>query len=109
VIDTEDVRGVLKALGRMHGSTSYRWNLEEGCRGRKVWCNDVEREIRSEGHLWASINYVHHNAVKHGYVGRWLEWPWSSAGRYLEGMGEERAREIWERYPVLDMGAGWDD
>ncbi len=109
VVDTDKVEGLLKLLALMHGRSSYRWNLEERCAGRRVWCNDVEREIRSDAHLWASINYVHHNPVKHRYAKRWQEWPWSSATRYLEGMGRERAREIWEAYPVFGMGAGWDE
>ncbi len=109
VLQTSSVATLLRAIGQLHGLTSYLWNGEENCRGRKVWFNAVEREMRSEAHLWASINYVHHNLVKHGYVNRWQDWPWSSARAFLEEVGNDRAREIWEAYPVLDYGQGWDD
>jgi putative transposase len=109
VLQTPDAEALLRELGLMHGRTSHKWNGEEGLRGRKVWSGDVEREMRSERHLWASINYVHHNPVKHGYVKRWQEWPWSSARSFLEDVGMERATEIWREYPVLEYGKDWDD
>ncbi len=108
VLQTARIKELLGALGLMHGRTSFQWNGQDGARGRKVWCNDVEREMRSERHLWASINYVHHNPVKHGYVQRWQDWPWSSARSFLEDVGVEKAREIWQEYPVRNYGKDWD-
>jgi putative transposase len=109
VIQTKTVGEVLRELGLMHGRTSFRWNGEDAARGRKVWCNAVEREMRSEGHLWASINYVHHNPVKHGWVDRWQDWAWSSARSFLDDVGQKRAADIWRGYPVFGYGEGWDD
>jgi len=54
------------------------------------------------------MNYVHHNPVHHGYVQRWQDWPWSSATAFLEKVGAEKAREIWQEYPILDYGKKWD-
>lgn len=54
------------------------------------------------------MNYVHNNAVHHGYVERWLDWPYSSAPRFLDEVGEEQARRVWHEYPVLDYGKDWD-
>jgi putative transposase len=109
VLQTARIRELLRGLALLHGRTSYQWNGEEDLLGRRVWCNDVDREIRSERHLWASINYVHHNPVKHGYVERWQDWLWSSAASFLEEVGVERAREIWRAYPVKEYGKNWDD
>jgi putative transposase len=109
VLETAEAASLLRALGRLHGRTSHRWNGHDQARGRKIWFNMVEREVRSEAHLWASINYVHHNPVKHGYVDRWQDWPWSTAGEFVAAVGRERALEIWAAYPVLDYGRGWDD
>jgi putative transposase len=64
--------------------------------------------MKSERHFWATLNYVHHNPVKHRYVKRWVDWPWSSAARYLEEVGREEAERIWSEYPVLDYGKQWD-
>jgi putative transposase len=109
VLQTAAIKELLHALALMHGRTSFTWNGEDRSRGRRVWCNDVEREMRSQRHLWASINYVHHNAVKHGYVERWQDWAWSSAMSFLDDVGLERAKDIWQEYPVKDYGKNWDD
>jgi putative transposase len=109
VLQTNAIKHLLTSLGRLHGRTSYDWNGEENKRGRQVWFNTVERFMRNERHLWASVNYVHHNPVKHGYVERWQDWVWSSAATFLSEVGKEKAKQIWLEYPVKDYGKGWDD
>ena len=108
LLRTAQIAELLKRLGKFHGSTSFKWNGEDGSRGRRVWFRAVERSMRSERHFYASLNYVNHNAVKHGYVTKWQDWPYSSAKQYLETVGIERAGEIWAEYPVLDFGKDWD-
>ena len=56
VLLTNQIETLMAALGKLHGRTSYDWNGEEDRRGRQVWFNAVERVMRSERHLWASIN-----------------------------------------------------
>ena len=97
-----------KELGLFHGRTSYLWNGEDNARGRQVWHNSVERKMRSDRHFFASLNYVLHNAVHHGYVDRWQDWPWSNAREYLAAVGEDQAIKIWREYPILDYGSKWD-
>lgn len=97
------------ALGKFHGSTSFRWNAEDSSRGRKTWYRSFERPMKSNRHFWASLNYIHHNPVKHGYVSRWQNWVYSSAANYLESVGREKAMEIWRGFPILDYGKDWDD
>ena len=106
---TPNALATLKELGLLHGRTSHRWNGEDGKRGRQVWHNAAETAMKSEGHFWATVNYIHHNPVKHGYVDRWPDWPWSSAHDYLEKVGREKAEEIWKEFPIDDYGKGWDD
>jgi putative transposase len=76
--------------------------------GRQVWFNCFDRVIKSHRHFWASVNYIHHNPVHHGYVDAWQDWPWSSAAQFLERVGRERALEIWHQFPILDYGKKWD-
>jgi putative transposase len=102
------VRRLLKALGQLHGRTSYRWNGEENCRGRKVWFNAVETAMKSERHFWATMNYVLNNAVRHGYVERWQDWPYSNAEQYLSEVGRDEVERRWREYPLLDYGTDWD-
>jgi putative transposase len=109
LLRAERVCEAISALGRLHGRTSFRWNGEDNARGRQVWCKAADRHMRSAAHYWATVNYIHHNPVKHGYVGRWQDWPYSSAIEYLAAVGPGRAAELWHAYPVLDYGRGWDD
>jgi putative transposase len=109
LVEVANLRLVLAALGRLHGRTSHRWNGEDGQRGRKVWCAPADRFIRGEAHFWATTNYIHHNPVKHGWVGKWTEWPFSSASTYLDAVGPEEALRCWRAYPIRDYGKGWDD
>jgi putative transposase len=109
LISTGDLKATLAEVGRMHGRVSHAWNGEDDTRGRKMWCGCADRAIRSERHLWTAINYVHHNPVRHGYVRRWQEWPFSSAPQFLEKVGRVEAQRLWTEYPLLDFGKGWDD
>jgi putative transposase len=108
LVRTPEVKPLLKALGQLHGRTSHQWNGEDDRRGRKVWCNAAETAMKSEAHFWASLNYVLHNAVRHGYAGYWQDWPYSNAAQYLAEVGRETAERRWRAYPVLDYGEDWD-
>ena len=65
--------------------------------------------MRSDRHFWATMNYIHHNPVRHGYVTRWQEWPYSSVHEFLAGMSRDEAERIWHEFPLGDYGAGWDE
>ena len=95
-------------LGKLHGRTSFEWNGEESMRGRQVWCKAAETAMKSEGHFYATLNYVLNNPVHHGYCKKWPDWPYSCANDYLENMGRERALSIWQRFPLYDYGQSWD-
>jgi putative transposase len=51
---------------------------------------------------------VHNNAVHHGHVKRWEDWPRSSAAEFLRQVGREKAIEVWTKYPVMDYRKNWD-
>jgi putative transposase len=106
---TADCLATLKELGKLHGRSSFQWNGEENLRGRQIWCNAAETAMKSDRHFWATMNYIHHNPVKHGYVTRWQDWPFTSAHQYLAAVGDEEARKVWNEFPVSDYGKGWDD
>ena len=108
LLKTEKIIELIKELGRLHGRTSYYWNGEENTRGRKVWCNVLEHAIKSEGHFWATVNYIHNNPVKHGYVKQWQEWAFSNVNDYLLSVGKEKALDNWNKYDISNMGKEWD-
>jgi putative transposase len=56
--------------------------LRERRRGvwqRRFW----EHTIQDEDDLEAHFNYIHYNPVKHGFVTRPRDWPWSSFHRWV--------------------------
>jgi putative transposase len=108
LVEAPDTKVLLHELGQFHGRTSYTWNREDNARGRKVFFRAVERAMRSDRRFWATLNYIHHNPVRHGYVERWTDWPWSSASEYLAQTGVEEAKRIWYEYPVCNYGKDWD-
>jgi putative transposase len=108
LVYASELAPLLIAIGHLHGRTSFTWNGEDSCRGRHVWHRVAETEIKTEGHFWAAMNYVLHNAVRHGYVKRWQDWPYSNAAAYLAEIGRELAERRWRSYPVYDFGKDWD-
>lgn len=65
--------------------------------------------IKSPDHYYATLNYVHHNLVRHRYTAKWADWPWSSAADYLAETSPDEARRRWSTYPIDHYGTGWDD
>jgi putative transposase len=108
LVRTDNIKQLRKEIGTMHGRTARFWNQADNLQGRQVWFNFFDREMKSERHFWASLNYIHHNPVKHGYAERWQDWLFSSANNFLENEGREKASHIWKEYPILNYGEKWD-
>ncbi|NOY81568.1 MAG: transposase [Kiritimatiellaeota bacterium] len=103
-----DVNSFARLLGQVHGRTSRRMNQEDGSPGRKVWYRCQDRFMRSERHFCTTRNYIHHNPVKHGWVDKWQEWPFSSIHWYFEHKGRDWMLNMWREYPLKDYGVKWD-
>jgi putative transposase len=57
--------------------------MARGHRGiwqRRFW----EHQVRDETDLERCCDYIHYNPVKHGYVQRARDWPWSSFPRFVQ-------------------------
>jgi putative transposase len=106
VTDFDLLGDVFRAV---HGPASRDWNLEEQKPGRKVWYRYSDRAIRSERHFWTTVNYIHYNPIKHGWVTGPYDWVESSVHWYREEHGSDWLQDLWRRYPVRDYGRGWDD
>lgn len=109
LIKPSDFSNVGQSISLVHGSLSRQWNLENNSTGSKIWYQYYDRAIRSEGHYYATLNYIHYNPVKHGWAKSPYEWEASSVYWYLEHYGRQWLRDLWVSYPVLDYGKGWDD
>ena len=55
-------------------SASRARKAERGIWQRRYW----EHTVRDEGDFARHVDYIHFNPVKHGYVGRVLDWPYST-------------------------------
>jgi REP-associated tyrosine transposase len=47
--------------------------------------------------------YIHYNPVKHGYVTRIEDWPFSSSHHYLQAKGQDWLMDAFQRYPVIEF------
>jgi len=108
LLETNDITKLRTELGKFHGRTSYNWNKEDAVSGQKIFHGSAETGMKSERHFQATLNYIHNNPVKHGFVNKWQDWPYSSAAQYLAAVGEEEAARHWLEYPVDRYGADWD-
>jgi putative transposase len=93
----------------IHGRTSRDWNLQDGLTGkRRVWYRFSDRMMRNQNQLYQTLNYIHFNPVKHGYVKDAYDWPWSSLYMYEDEKGRVVERN-WKKYkPPADFGKSWD-
>ncbi|MDW7679880.1 MAG: transposase [bacterium] len=106
-----DLNLLSQQLKLLHGRNSYIWNKEDGMTNkRKVWYHFSDRMIRNERHYYSTLNYIHHNPVKHHLCERADDWMWSSIHLYLKDFGREWVIKNWYNYkPGEKFGKGWDD
>jgi len=95
-------------FGQLHGGTSYQINRWDGTAGRQVWHNYWDTCIRDEAGMWTRFNYIHYNPVKHGYVDKPEDWPFSSYHYYLRTRSKEWLDDCLSRYPVISCLEGDD-
>lgn len=108
LVKIDDMQQFSRAQGQLHGRTSFQINREDNEIGRKVWFRFQDRCMSGEAHYFTTLNYIHNNPVKHDYVEKWGDWPYSSFHWYLKEKGRDWLLELWRDYPVLNYGDGWD-
>jgi len=76
-------RGIKSGFSRAVSQAGIR--VAQNARGeyrlwrRRFW----EHSIRDERDLQTHVDYIHYNPVKHGWVTRAADWPYSSLHRYV--------------------------
>ncbi len=108
LVDVPQLKSLFREIGKLHGRNSFDWNGQENQRGRQVWCKAAETVMKSEGHFYATINYILNNPVHHGYCRCWTDWPFSNVKEYLEQVGRDVALNRWRSYPLYEYGHQWD-
>ncbi len=66
-------------LNQLHSDTARKLNDQDQKAGREVWYNFWDTKLTFERSYLARLNYVHQNAVKHGFVYVANQYPWCSA------------------------------
>jgi putative transposase len=66
-------------LKKLHAELAKWVNRIDGVPGRQVWHNYRDTRLTFQKSYLARLNYVHHNAVKHGLVPVANQYPWCSA------------------------------
>lgn len=105
---TEDLEIVSETLRILHSRMATRINKRHKQRGRQVWYRFSDRKMRSERHYMTTLNYIHYNPVKHGYVDNMFDWIWSSVHWYYDHLGPNWLEKTFKEYPIKDYGKGWD-
>ena len=74
-----EAKSLRAALTALHSITAREVNRLDATPERKVWHNYWDTALTYEQSYLARLNYVHHNAVKHGLVLVANQYPWCSA------------------------------
>ena len=107
LIKTDNIKNLLNRIFILHRKLASNWNKEDDSMGRKIWCNIMDSGIKGDRHFWATMNYIHNNPVKHGYVDKWQDWKFSSAEAFIKNEGKEKTLKIWKKYDISRM-CKWD-
>jgi putative transposase len=102
----EDAKSLSPMLSHLHNNAAAWVNDRDQKRNRQVWHNFWETELTYEKSYLARLNYVHHNAVKHGLVSAANQYPWCSAGWFERVASRSQVKTIYgfktDKLKVLD-------
>ncbi|GBC61837.1 hypothetical protein DENIS_2799 [Desulfonema ishimotonii] len=87
-----------KIIGRVHYRSAGLIRAATGCE-RPVWWNYWDYCPRDEKEYVTRLNYLLNNPVKHGYVHRLHDYPFSSFHEFFDQMGRERLVKQFQDYP----------
>lgn len=87
-----DLAALIKSV---HGETAVAINRLDDQLGRRVWCNFRDTRLTYEKSYYARLNYVHHNAVRHGLVAVANQYRWCSAAWFERTATPAQVRTIY--------------
>ncbi len=71
-------------VGKLHMVTAKELNHCDDSPGRKIWFQYWDTVITNQASYFARLNYVHHNAVKHGVTLNAENYRWNSAAWFAQ-------------------------
>ncbi len=91
---TEDSKPLKNTIQRIHSQASRLVNKIDYCPGRRIWYQYWDTCISNEKSYFARMKYVIYNPVKHGLVENPLDYPFCSAGWFIENSKKGFYNEI---------------
>lgn len=99
-------------MRKLHSEAAIALNKLDLTPGRRVWYQYWDRCIRNERDFWKHFNYIHHNPVKHSYVGDQTlvcNYEFCSYKQWLKRKSEEWLNSCFEKHPIVDFTIKNDD
>jgi putative transposase len=109
LLQCDPLKKLSPVLRRVHAASAVVINRRDNTPGRQVWYKFSDRQIRNQRHYYTTLNYIHYNPAKHGYIHNPLDWKCSSMKFYERRFGIEFLRDLWRMHPLRNFGAKWDD
>lgn len=103
IIWVENAQCLPKFISNLHSNSSRILNKYDRTLGRRIWWNYWDHCIRNERDYYTHLNYIHHNPVKHGLVGRMEDYPFSSYREFIQRNGREWVDYCFYTYPIIDF------
>ncbi len=76
---------IKSGFSRKIEKTEYIRLSRENKRERGIWQRRYwEHQIKDDGDFERHVDYIHYNPVKHGYVKRAIDWPFSTIHSYIQ-------------------------
>jgi putative transposase len=100
--DSTHAMSLSQMLGILHTRIASWINRLDGTRARKVWHNFWDTKLTFEKSYLARLNYVHQNAVKHGFVPVANLYRWCLAG-WFEGIASPAMVRSIYRFKIGDV------
>jgi len=100
---------LVKFFRKLHSDSASYLNRLEDAHSRRVWYQYWDRCIRDDRDFWVRFNYIHQNAVKHGWAEKMEDYEFSTYKEYLEKNGTEWMMNCFEQYPIIDFTTGEDN
>jgi putative transposase len=91
----EDLTRIVQGI---HGSTSTSIQRTTGAQ-KPIWWNYWDYCPRNESDYYMRLNYLLWNPVKHGYVEKLEDYPFSSFHHLIEREEKNKIEEQFEKYP----------
>ena len=87
--------GLPKMIGTLHCKTAQWINRLDNTPNRMVWFNYLDTNLTFRSSYLVRLNYVHHNAVKHGRVPVANQYPWCSAAWFENTASQAMVESIY--------------